>query len=775
MREFEVKFHINNKFTYNSNFIVDNMTLFLGGSVAPQYGSTLTIQFQRPLLRTTIKIKQSQLDMLANQGDESLNTFRDVNYLQMYLKSTTDGPNNSRKYYYFILAKRWRGEETIELDLVMDVLNTFRWGTADIPLRAGKTLIHREHKDRWAKANNIPYRVIDFYSEGLTPILYKRSNAVLSDTLGPWYLIYQSDENTGVQCYVRPKEDVTIRMTNPSGRVVITANWMYNNVPSNKCIILNKWKTADEMPVLSGYQPLPFGSNVITGVTIDGVSKAISVDGQNVGPDFFYDFTYKVLTLQRGTSSRMNYNYITWKIRYELATQTYSVISQTIEESGNCSEVQIYPSANSMDATKSDWDKDYPTQANWSTWEELTINREASITRTLSGINYEDRTNSKLYKIIEIPYSPFNYTYEEGEFSGLPSGWAYDPDNQSIRLTNLNKTFSSTKEFTGISNYFKSILTQTPIQNADYSRNDYNESKLYHSDFYKVKFTYDSFTMYFPLETATYSIVVNQSHNFILNFYPTSTINSKFLFEFPQYVNLLYPTEDYYNVLPVARNNEMPIYNNEYLNYLRTAYHYDLKAKERTITTAKLGLGLGIAGSVVGGALSIASMNPAVAVSGVAGGLTSIVSNIVGTIDTINKAEEDFASKQEQLKAQSFSVSGSDDIDLLRVYTDGDKAWLSIWEVSSRMKQAIADLFYYCGYATNEQKTPNLNTRGWFNYVQCELSLNGLIYNEECTEEYVRKFSEGVTLFHRVTGAVATAVGKHWDFEQVLENWEVIL
>ena len=42
-----------------------------------------------------------------------------------------------------------------------------------------------------------------------------------------------------------------------------------------------------------------------------------------------------------------------------------------------------------------------------------------------------------------------------------------------------------------------------------------------------------------------------------------------------------YSLEDYDNIVAVARNNEEVLYSSQYLNYVRTGYNYDVKAKQR--------------------------------------------------------------------------------------------------------------------------------------------------------------------------------------------------
>ena len=83
----------------------------------------------------------------------------------------------NRTYYYFITNKVWRGESTIELQLSLDTLNTFKWD--EDYLVDKKTLVMREHKDRVklmegsTLASPSFERVVHLMSEGINSPLYK--------------------------------------------------------------------------------------------------------------------------------------------------------------------------------------------------------------------------------------------------------------------------------------------------------------------------------------------------------------------------------------------------------------------------------------------------------------------------------------------------------------------------------------------------------------------------------------------------------------------------
>ena len=83
------------------------------------------------------------------------------------------------------------------------------------------------------------------------------------------------------------------------------------------------------------------------------------------------------------------------------------------------------------------------------------------------------------------------------------------------------------------------------------------------------------------------------------------------------------------------------------------------------------------------------------------------------------------------------------------------------------MKNAMWDLFHYCGYATHEQKVPAIDTRLYFNFVQAEIVLKDFTFNEEIAKRIIEKWNQGVTFMHWVSGA--------YDFNQEYENFETSL
>ena len=139
------------------------------------------IQYQRIELDKTIKINMPQ--QVQNQGyaDDVLPLFNNFNYMEI----KNDDYNKS--YYYFITAMRQVARQTIEFDLHMDVLNTFKVNI-DYSFDE-RTRVTREFKDRFkndtlniASQETTIMRDIDIFSEGIQCELYKNSERTIKKT-----------------------------------------------------------------------------------------------------------------------------------------------------------------------------------------------------------------------------------------------------------------------------------------------------------------------------------------------------------------------------------------------------------------------------------------------------------------------------------------------------------------------------------------------------------------------------------------------------------------
>ena len=132
--------------------------------------------------------------------------------------------------------------------------------------------------------------------------------------------------------------------------------------------------------------------------------------------------------------------------------------------------------------------------------------------------------------------------------------------------------------------------------------------------------------------------------------------------------------------------------------------------------------------------------------------------------------EENLARKQQELKNQTSSVSGSDDVDLMSIYAENRLKYL-IYEPTPIMKNMLNDLFFYAGYYSNRIGLPNHNTRVNFDYLEADAVIEKTdnIPND-CLEELINSFKNGVSYIHKTARS-----SNKWDLAQQYENWEKTL
>jgi len=292
------------------------------------------------------------------------------------------------------------------------------------------------------------------------------------------------------------------------------------------------------------------------------------------------------------------------------------------------------------------------------------------------------------------------------------------------------------------------------------------ESKLYHSEFYAPTFVYDSFSLHVDLERCYLSYYIDNTSANDIKFTMTSTINSKFLFTFASY-KADKNVENFYNIIPVARNNEMVLYNVPYINYIRNGFNYDVKQKN--ISNASNFIGLGLSGLSVAASFALPSV-PLKAM-GIIASAIGLVNSVKTTITETIKNEESLKQKLVQAQNQTASVAGSDDVDLMSEYC-GNRLRYYIYKPTSNMENLLYDLFFYAGYNSGRMGLPNHNTRVNFDYLECDASLESAGANipQEILEEIKNSYKTGVTFIHKT----ARTTDK-WDIEQKYENWEVEL
>lgn len=762
-----VKLYYDCKILNDRNMIVDDVDSYL---------STLTptvmedFQFIKHDLSISIKIDTEEIGANVNSGN-ILNPFAAGKLNYVSIQNETD----YSPIYYFVIDQEWTAVRTIKLYLALDTLNTFKYNVAYSFDK--KTLVLREHKDRYFK---IPYisgsksylRKIDFESEGISPLQYQVSDQEIIDEKAnfDWYLLYMADntkssvtgETLPINAFIMAEEPITTALIN-YGLKISDLNqskvyWFGKNVPNsftsgNVEIDGTKYAITEAMFVMYSAAVGWFFSKA-TGNA--GSTKIRNLDSTSI---LIFDESKEIdVTEQSSLPTILSGDLSSIGGRISAAKTAVVAPSQQAGEQG------------------------------------------------IDDVFTIDRTDTRISKILKLPYCPFNVQISGGNIN-IPS----ELERTAVKWEN-EKTYNYLKIKTNFLQAFQNNISndntfyQRIFKYSDFSedvRKDLEESKLFHSDFQNFRFIYDSFQYIFAAEKITETKVRDgvKKLEFPFKFITTSTMNSRFLFDFGDFIE--YESnkfiESYPYILTIARNNEIPIFNSEYINYIRNGYNYDVKARNASIVSASLGI-VSNAAQVALTPLTVGKSikNVATAAAGleaVKAGVTSqkyksalaaveeskkgvatasqiaisnafgAVSGIINGINSIRQTETAFEQKQKSMRMANVSVESSDDIDLLTYYSN-NRAHMPHYCCSERMYKALSDLFYYQGYINNEQKIPDVNSRKWFNFLKCEaLLINNKNIDDKYLENIKERFEIGVTFYHKNNNT--------WDFAQETANREI--
>ena len=690
-------------------------------------------------------------------------------------------------YKYFITKTEWIAQDTVKFYLSMDTLNTFWAYQGYDNFDWSKTKVTRAHKDRFEKFNwNDEYddeqfigRIVDKSSEGLDiTTQFKKSSIKINKTEDEnnlslnqkWYLVYQSSnlDNSGawsgaINCYIVPETDTKIGLGGTSDpQVQPEVNWKSSDFADNEFRVLivddqvgasNTWVNANPRFPSSTYNWNVNSTRCVVffknGNALNRIYGYIDEGGAITFPSD--GSTYRWL---QGNDTVPVYNVLAYRRFFHKPWQTGVSSGDAAPGSG------------------------LSTVAQAKTMELVYLDPGSTQVYTLDSIKKWDRTDSKLVKIIELPYYPFNSPMLDASTIKLPDYACQIENNTKMKLKDLSYQFSS-----GLQSYIvKELSVRIPAKSYRYTNkaNQYFESKLLHSDFYTRKYVYDSFALDKRCESYDTSRGIPVEG---INFVPSSNISSKLLFDinFPQIYQSI---QDYENILVSTRNNEYPIFTSQYLNYMRTGYNNDKKKVEQQQTGNWIKTGLltvGAIGSILaaiptgGASLSVTAAATATLATGGA------VSSWYNTISSNAQADRDLATKLATLQEQSNSVSTADDLSLLNYY-NGNKLYLFKYEISDATKESVYQLFRNCGYRLNETVTSEkfdynnlFYGRRNFNFIEMTPVYNHDKFNSnnivEFEEDMKARWQSGVTIMHKhyLSDTNRTYV---YDWEKKYENWE---
>ena len=746
------------------NALVDDLEAYLN-SLTPTF-TDLTFQYIKLGLDINIKVPMPQ-GVISGHS------------LGNYVRIEQD----NKVWYYFIMNTDWKSTNAVELKLSVDSINTFR---NDLTF-TDKTLVGREHGDRIIRQPGGGYfiRTIDRVSEQIPAnkqVTWEGQSIYQNRLNYDWYLIYKTRDNLSpenpnnpIYCYCIASQPLTISkgssatktitpndllpdhyyyftdIDNPNGQINFTevsyegpTSITFDNEQGTKMTVL--WKENNKIRFVPYVGQLAFNHTTKPGNT--------GTIPSSIGVSTAYYTAPAGPTTETDPSGMPVYN-----------NQLGYTASSAVVNIGNFfrdSTTNLMPYGVSGVVQKA-------------------LNRvnlsAGSIERKTITLNEVDKTDSRIVKIIKLPYAPCSVTYSNGVYT-FPSEWTYDAGYMKLNDASLSTEFLNGR--IGRVNLPELYVQEPTTYSATSAKNIKYESKLYHSDFYDFKLVYDSFVRDIKLENfetdmfdPSYVWKPNLT-TLDIDFKPTNTINSKFAFRIETFLSDptgnydfadYKTTSDYEKYLLISRNNEETIFSNDYLNYIRTGYNYDKKSKQEQSTKSWLLGGLQLAAGVASFAASAytGGVSAAAGISLVSGAIATFASNAY----TQASNERSMQSKLTSLAAQSSNVAGSDDVDLLSYYNE-NRLQIIKYKTEELQQQALYNLFFYCGYKRDQMKIPDTDSRYWFNFVQCKpvFTEEGVTPYNDYIADVKSRYESGVTIYHH------HPFGTQWDWQQQYENWE---
>ena len=594
------------------------------------------------------------------------------------------------------------------------------------------------------------YRLIDYIPEGINPTLHAGSGEGEKSIDVPqfdqtWHLLYRNVNDPDPDNLVDPVE----------------------------CYLIpDKWISVKTASITAGkvnYTSLQVGKYYLIRVDNGGYSDVLTLDdGTNVGAPTSTNYSY--IVIYRNSNNRI-------------------VISQIISDGTYCNMKSGWETSSfTLNHLPTAYSKvnSIPTivySNTWTAWVTASNNGEygswsnGDVNTTTDDITDLDRTDPKNIKLIKLPYIPYDFKITGGiiDISSDPN-WSYAAIPQSggdcyaLKLNNLNiKLERNIDQQYGGNGYFN-LRARDEIAINSASKSDLRidadlESKLFASEFYQPTYFYDSFSYKINLEDLDVEEYISDNNDLSscgIRFECTSTINSRFMFTFTD-LKFRFASSNYANVMPIIRNNEEVLYNVPYVNYIRTGFNYDVKAKN-------IQMGSNIASIAMSGGSILASLLiPSIPIkaAGLIGSIASFANGIKNAIVSAKNAENSIESKLKQAENQKASVQGADDVDLMTSYTENRLKYLE-YVPTPLMRDMLDDLFFYAGYRSGRTGLPNHTTRINFDYLECNPQFEGLrSIPSDCLQELINCFKSGVTYLHYNSN-----ISGGYDFSQTHENWE---
>lgn len=654
---------------------------------------------------------------------------RNLNYVSI----KNDNTNSSVTRYYFVNGVNVISEYVADLLLELDVVNTYQRILLTQTFRDVK--MKRRMKDRWSKHNETYYRVYDEVDEGLGDVAceveYKKTigsdscyiatttvpddaNSLRVPFSVPLNKIYLEDGDTK-RVTTNVITDTTIGATQGRGTKVFgyctnSEDFMRLNVAS-----------VYDMSCLCNAFYLTYT-----------MTEVITMSGHTV----LYLGTYS-----NGVFTPMVYHYLNDNFH------NYEVSLKSIFSSGTSViyyETDVYVRSNPVLTLNKIYSVDSL----------ITLDAQKKLTsavtypvKPITSIHSVNRHDSNLQCVQDVPVMPgeLDIIWMGDDVGAICKGVI--SERTSFDLNSL-----STTEPVQYTKTLNPIVTNRTMS---------LESKLYGSYVRNHQLVYDTFAL--AIQPEYYK--TDWLQELTVQIYKPTGMSNDIAFKCESISEQTLNS----NVMACSRNNQIEIYSNEYLNYLRNGYNYDEKAQSLSRMKNAINLGVNVAG--VGTTVGLkGSMGKLTAFTGIQQGvnaLSSLSNAIFSNIENAQSLEQ----KRLSLINTSPNTSGSTSIDLFKDLNGGNRLKYVVTKPTDEVLNGIYNLFYYYGYADNttQSSLQLTKTRCYFDYYQGDASNSISILsldNSTSKSLLIKALSEGITIEHYYNNT--------WLCEgNLYENWEV--
>lgn len=667
------------------------------------------------LKETTILSKDFDSDedaftiKITNKGDSS--DILNVNYIKLVDIDTR---------YYFVTGAKRLSNDIWQLSLVLDVVNTYRDDILFVN-NLKQVSIKRRHKDRW-KLNNTTKnyeRVFDKVDEGFDELATQMEVAreVNSED---FYLVTKEIPSVESQDFWNFSgklfSQIYCNESNQGEYNII--NYYLNPANSDLCIpdiaTVNNVFVCDK-PILC-----------TTSGTTNHIADLFVLSMNSYTTTGTRQFTASLYSFKRTANGKYTCVDARRAIIFGASPSTKSFHIEGLADNLTWYyNTAFEPTIDSKEYSLDDLVGSSATKYACSTYE---------VTTTLVPITSIDTADSSIKTIINIPVDVQN------------SNLVWFKDSACCVFNDL---ISNTKNLDiSTDNVLSKINKVVRERNINY------ESKLYGSYVRKHYIAYDAFKLPAMPE------YLNDLSNLKITTYIPNDMTTNIMIMSDTIIETGYKS----NVLMCSRNNNLSVFSDSYLDYIRNGYNYDQKNQAMSNISNWVNFGSSIVGTGIG--ISKAKGNAFMASNVLSMGIntvTSLGSSIMSSIQN----ERALLNKRNQILNSSVSMSGSDNVLLFKETNYGYNLIQYVVEApNSELLNSIWNLFYFTGYADNlyYEVMPKIKTRTYFNYIQAD------IYQCSITNAKIR---------NRIVAAYGAGITFEWQYNNtwlcegtLYENWE---